>query len=183
MIYIACAAAIILILFIIFIVIKNQIIYIEGYNIRIEESSKSIEMLQEEAIDILSKISKKVKNETDEKVFKDLPKIKNKSHDIYEIDKYLIKLNKELEETLEYSKIDFSKDDINLLNNYRDNKIELNALKEYYNKTIEKYNLYIKSLKRLIIKIFKKLKQKEMFNIEKEIEFEILKRKDNSEEK
>ena len=180
MLYTICIACAILLVFIFFLIIRNQIINIDGFNIRMEESSKSIEMFQKEEIDLLSKISKAIKGQTEDKIFKELPKMKNKTLDMFEIDKNLIEFNKELKDTLEYNKIEFSKDDITLLNKYRDNKIELAALKQYYNDNVEKYNLYIKSIKRLLIKIFKKLKKKELFNLEKEVEFEILKKKDNS---
>ncbi len=108
--------------------------------------------------------------------------MKNKEFDIFELDKELIELNKELKDILEYNKIDFSKEEQDLLNKYRDTKIELSALKQYYNNSVEKYNSYIKSFKRILTKLIKKSKKKESFNIEKEIEFEILK-KNNSTEK
>ena len=182
MLYTICIASAILLVFIIILIIKSQIMNIDGYNIRIEESSKSIEMLQKEEINLLTKISKKVKEQTEESVFKDLPKMKNKSLDMFELDKKLFDLNKELNDTFEYNKINFEKEDMDLLNKYRDNKIELGALKQYYNDSIESYNKYIKSIKRLFIKILKKLKQKDTFDIEKEVEFEILKKNNSSED-
>ena len=161
---------------------KNQLFNANGYNIKIEEASKSIELLQEETIKLLTKISKTINNQLDSKSFKSLTKIKNTSLNMLELDEYLKTLNNELKEAFEYNKIEVSKDDLELLNKYKNDKMEIEALKLYYNDNIDKLNKYLKSFKRIFIKFIKKYKKREKFNIVKEIEFEILKKKNNSKE-
>jgi NADPH-dependent 7-cyano-7-deazaguanine reductase QueF-like protein len=53
--------------------------------------------------------------------------------------------------------------------------IEIKSLKLYYNKYAKKYNELISKFKYILLKIIRKEQKMELFEIPKEIEFEILK--------
>ena len=55
--------------------------------------------------------------------------------------------------------------------------IEIKALLKFYNKNVELYNKIISKFSRLLLRIIKRYSKKETFEIEDEVEFEILKEK------
>ena len=180
MIYAICVAVIVIILFLIILALYNQKRRIEMYNVKFEDSINSIDLLQETEIDNLTKLSKLIKTKKDDKLFKDLKKVKDKEIDTFEIDEYLSQTNKELKDYLEYNKVEYTDEFMKIIHDYKRVRVESLALKEYYNYNVEEYNKYIKKITHLVTKIFKKAKIKEAFEIKKEIEFEILKAKDSS---
>ncbi len=171
---------IILLLFLIILGFYNQSLNISIYKIKLKEAKKAIKELQKSEINILTKLSKKLKTNKDEKILENIPKINNDQLTIYEVDYILYDLNKEIKEFFEYNKVELDEEITECIKNYKKDRAEIKALKDYYNSNCTLYNEYIRSFKRLLIKIVKKLKKATPFIIKKEVEFEILKKEDNS---
>ncbi len=180
MIYAVCIAIIVIIVFLIVLSFYNQKRKIELYNVKFNDSINSINLLEEAELESISKIIKLLKIKKDNKLVKDLNDIKEEEKDTFEIDEYLGKTNVELKDYFEYNKVTFTEELVNTLREYKKTRVESLALKEYYNSNVEKYNSYIKKITHLLIRIIKKAKIKEKFEIKKEVEFEILKKKDSS---
>ena len=180
MIYAVCSAIIVIIIFLILLALYNQKRKVEMFNIKFNDSINTIDLLQESELDSITKLSKLIKTKKNDKLFKGINKIKADEHDVFEIDEILSNENKELKDYLEYNQIEYTDEFIKTIREYKKIRVETLALKEYYNSNVEEYNKYIKKITHLLIKIIKKAKTKELFEIRKEIEFEILKKKDSS---
>ncbi|MDD6879046.1 MAG: hypothetical protein PUD59_02305 [bacterium] len=174
MIYIICVPIIIVLLFLIVLIFYDQKLLIDEYNIKITEAISSIDILHDKQIDLLTNISKIINKDLDKKILKNLSKIKNKKLDMFDLQSELHKLNVELKRYIEDNNYNFSKDQ-DLKKDLDSNSIEIVALVNYYNELINDYNNTISKIKFLFIKMIKKLKKLDVFNIEKDIEFEILK--------
>ena len=174
MIYVIIAAIIVFIIFLISLTYYSQINTIDNIKIKLEEATKNISIIQEKEISILTKISKDFQKQYNKKPLSNLSKIKNKSLNLLELEAELNLLNQTLKEFIEDNNIT----NYDNMNDLHSTLIELKSLKLFYNQYAEKYNTLISSFKYLLIKIIKKERKKDKFEISKEIEFEILK-KDN----
>ena len=155
----------------------NKLCIIKVFNIKIDEAMKNIEILQEKEIELLTKVSKKINEKSDEKILKNLPKTKNKELNTFELQKELALFNKEINDIIIEGSIKLSDEEKSLISLLRNNSIELEAIEQYYNEEAEKYNKTIKKIKYLFVRIIKRLRKKEIFNFEKTVDFEILKEK------
>lgn len=155
--------------------IYNKLCIIKAFNIKFDESIKNITILQEKEINLLTKLGKKLNEKTDEKILKDLPKIKNKNYSVFELHNKLTKFNKEINDLIIEGSTKLSNEEKSLLNLLKNNSLELKAVEQYYNNEAEKYNKIRKKIKYLFIRIIKRLKKVETFYFEKIVDFEILK--------
>lgn len=169
------ASIIILLLLLIALLINSQITTINNEIIKINESKKNIEIIQEKQISLFSKLSKSIKKITEEKVLNDLTKIKNKNMNIFELDNELYKLTTELKDLLMTQKLNLQEEDKNLISKIKTSYIEIKSLKEYHNNATESLNNMIRKFYFLPGIILTHAKKQEEFTIEKEVDFEILK--------
>lgn len=169
---------IIFIILLIIILEKDKALYFDVINVKIEEATKDITILLEKKLELLTKISKSLNDDSDEakNVITNISKIKNKKLTIIELEKELYNTKLLLDKYIENNNIKIEEAEtqnmINLLNN---NEIEIKALKLFYNKEVETFNNDIKKFKNLFIKAIKKYTKLEVFSFQKEVEFEILK--------
>lgn len=173
MIYIYLSIIVVFIIFLVCLLFYIQFNNIDNFEIKIEEIRKNIILCQEKEIKILTNIFKDFKTNYEKKGIPTMAKIKNKSLDIFETDEELYNCNKSLKEYLEDNAIMSYASSSEL----HSSLIESNCLKQFYNDTAIEYNNIISSFKYLIIKLIKKKQKLQLFNIKKEVEFEILKEK------
>lgn len=166
-----------IVFFIILIIIieNHKRLMLDNLTIKIDEATKEIEILLEKKTELLSKLSKIIGKLTDKKVLNEISRIKNKKLDMFELEKQLYDLKKELNNYTEDNNLVLKEEEQTLIKKLESNDLELKALKLYYNNEVEIYNTYIKKITYLIIKLIKKYKKIQLFTIEKEVEFEILK--------
>ncbi len=159
-------------------IIKSFIKKINISTIKVNEGVKNIEFLLEKKTEILTKIKEKLKDDLDISIMENLPKIKGKSLDSFEIDAELEILEKELKETIEYNKKIVLDDETNaLLNSLEKANIDLKATKNYYNDNCEIYNALIDNFLAKIIAKIKGYSPLDFYETKQEEEFEILKKK------
>lgn len=176
MLYIIIGA--IVLIAIIIIIIKSFLNKSEIYTIKIDEANKNIDLLLEKKINILTKIKDKLKEHIEENFLEQLPKIKNQSLSSFELDVEIKKIQKELNEILEYNKKIILDDETNiLLRNLEKTDIDLIACKNYYNDNCKIRNNIISKFPVNIIAKIKHYYTLEFYEIKKEEEFEILKEK------
>lgn len=171
MIYVIIPTLIVFIIFIIALSYYDQANTIDNIKIKIEEATKNISIAQEKEIEILTKIAKDIQKNHNKKALPTLSKIKNKSLNIFELDEELWKTNQTLKEFVEDNNIS-TYDGMNELHT---TLIEIKSLKLFFNQYSEKYNKLISKFKYILLKIIKKERKMELFQIQKEVEFEILK--------
>lgn len=172
MIYAFISIIIIFIIFLVVLIYYDQTNTIDNMKIKLEEAKKSISIVQEKEIELLTKISKDFQKQYNKKAIPNLSKIKNKSLNIFELDKELELLNKTLKEFVEDNNINIYEK----MNELHSTLIELKSLKIFYNRYAEKYNKLVSKFQYIIFKLIKKERKIELFEIQKEIEFEILKK-------
>ena len=85
---------IIFIILLIIILEKDKALYFDVINVKIEEATKDITILLEKKLELLTKISKSLNDDSDEakNVITNISKIKNKKLTIIELEKELYKL-------------------------------------------------------------------------------------------
>ena len=130
----------------------------------VEEKINSTLIKRKELIKESEKIIKETLN-TDKEIYQGLGELSNSKIDMMELDKkllvyinefYLIKDKyKKLKKSEEFNKVFIS------ISETEDN---LNAYKEYYNDTIQKYNKLIKTFPMSIVSLFKRRKEKLFFD-------------------
>ena len=155
---------------------KHKQVTIDNLIIKIDEATKEIDILLQKKIELLTKLSKSINKTTDKKILTDISKIKNKKLNIFELEEQLYTIKKEFDNYVEENNSTPKDDNQTLITKLERNDLELKALKLYYNKESYTYNTYIKKLTYLLAKIIKKYKKKNLFDIKKEVEFEILKK-------
>lgn len=171
----------ILILLLVFIVLNiiiffyNKLVIIKNLNVKMDEAKKDIDILQEKELNILTKISKKMNSRLNEKILINLPKIKNKNLNIFELQKELHELNNEINNIILEGSIELIDEEKSLVRHLKNTSLKLEAVEQYYNSNANMYNSYIKKIKYLFIRIIKRLKKVDIFYFEKSIDFEILK--------
>lgn len=148
---------------------------LDNFIIKINEATKDIEILLEKKIELLSKISKSINKNEEQKILSNISKIKNKKLDMFELENQLYNLKKELDNYIEDNNLTFEENIENLIKKLENTELELKSLKLYYNKEAEIYNNHIKKITYIFLKMIKKHNEKYLFSIQKEIEFEILK--------
>lgn len=154
---------------------NHKKLILDNLIIKTNEATKDIEILLEKKTEILSKISKSVNNNEDKKILSNISKIKNKKLDMFELEKELYSLKKEFDNYIEDNSLTFDETVENLTKKLDNTELELKSLKLYYNKEAKIYNNYIKKITYIFLKTIKKHNPKDLFDIQKEIEFEILK--------
>lgn len=165
-----------IILAVLILVLYNSSIKYKIYNIKVNETIDNIKILLEKKLDILTKLHKEINKDSEEKVLEKLPKIKKKDLDMFDFDKELSSTYKDIKDLFEDNK-NIVIDDVKkeLIEEINENDIELKGVKIYYNKVTNTFNSMIKKLTLKPITIFKHYKKQELFKIEKEEDFEILK--------
>lgn len=144
--------------------------------IKINEANDNVKILLEKKLDLIEKLHKSVNDKKTEKVLDKIPRIKKKDLDSYELDKELSKCFKEIKEIIDDDKkIILDDNDKEIIEEVNNIDIELKGVKTYYNNKVEEYNKNIKKISNLIIKIIKHHKEKELYSMKKELDFEILK--------
>ena len=176
MIYVIIPILIVFIIFIIALLYYDQANTIDNIKIKIEEVTKHISIAQEKEIEILTKISKDIQKNHNKKAIPTLSKIKNKSLNIFQLDEELWHINQTLKEFVEDNNISTYYG----MNELHTTLIEIKSLKIFFNQYSEKYNKLISKVKYILIKIIKKERKMELFQIQKEVEFEILKDNKNN---
>lgn len=154
---------------------KHKQVTIDNLIIKISEATKEIDILLQKKIELLTKLSKIINKTTDKKILSDISKIKNKKLNMFELEEQLYVIKNEFDNYAEENNLILDEDNQILISKLERNDLELKALKLYYNKETNIYNVYIKKITYLLTRIRKKYKKKDLFNIKKEVEFEILK--------
>lgn len=164
--------ATILIIAIILIVESFKYNRFEELIIRINEAEANIDAILNKEFDLLNKSISIIKSniETNKDVLEDIIKLRSRKLNNFDLDKQLNESYKEFK----YYVNNFE----NLKNNESFTKIEIDlieveaniiALKEYYNDNTSKFNLLIHKFPSNIIAKFKKYKEKQLFELEKNI--------------
>lgn len=179
MLYIYLTIGFVFFIIIIAICIHNQIMNIEKIQIKINEAENNINILLEKKLNLLSNISKTINAKNKEKVLVELPKIKNKKLEIFDLINESSKLNKELNNFIEDNNYILSDEEDSLMKDLYNTNLEINAIIDYYNLNSDLYNKTIKKPTYLFIRIIKRFVKKEKILVEKEVEFEILKQNNN----
>ena len=110
-------------------------------------------------------------------IYNFIGKIKNKALDSFGLYKELNKNNKELNDFIEGYEYVLPDEEDKMMKDLYNTNIEIKALLKFYNKNVELYNKIISKFSRLLLRIIKRYSKKEVFEIEDEVEFEILKEK------
>ncbi|MGN1000437.1 MAG: hypothetical protein ACI4OG_00685 [Bacilli bacterium] len=179
MLYVYLAIGFVFFIIILIVCIHNQIMNIEKIQININEAENNINILLEKKLNLLGNISKTINTESKEKILTELPKIKNKKTEIFELINESNKLNKELDNFIEDNNYVLSDDEDNLMKDLYNTNLEINAIIDYYNLNSDLYNKTIKKPTYLFTRIIKRFDKKEKIIVEKEVEFEILKQNNN----
>ena len=177
MIYIISGLIIIFIIYLLIILFLKQSTTINDLKIRCDEATETIEILQEKQISAITKLSKPIQKQSDEKVLISLPKIKNKNLSIFELELEIVNLTSEINKIVDEENFDFNEEEKELFKLLNNNLLELKSLTKYFNEIAVTYNKKVKSIKYLMVKIIKKYNQFEFFDLTEEVEFEILKKK------
>ena len=165
MIYIYIGIGIVFIAALILILLKNEKDEIDSILVKIDESEDNID------------ISKTINEKEEDKILTNIGKIKNKTLDSFGLYKELNKNNKELNDFIEGYEYVLPDEEDKMMKDLYNTNIEIKALLKFYNKNVELYNKIISKFSRLLLRIIKRYSKKETFEIEDEVEFEILKEK------
>ena len=177
MIYIYIGLGIVFIAALILILLKNEKDEIDSILVKIDESEDNIDILLEKKLKILSDVSKTINEKEEDKILTNIGKIKNKTLDSFGLYKELNKNNKELNDFIEGYEYVLPDEEDKMMKDLYNTNIEIKALLKFYNKNVELYNKIISKFSRLLLRIIKRYSKKETFEIEDEVEFEILKEK------
>lgn len=177
MIYIYIGIGIVFIAALILILLKNEKDEIDSILVKIDESEDNIDILLEKKLKILCDVSKKINEKEEDKILTNIVKLKNKTLDSFELYKELNKNNKELNDFIEGYEYVLPDEEDKMMKDLYNANIEIKALLKFYNKNVELYNKIISKFSRLLLRIIKRYSKKEVFEIEDEVEFEILKEK------
>ena len=163
-----------LILFTLFIVKGNKL---KVMNLKITEAESNVSEILKDKYNLLCSIDSIMKNKGKEDLFKDLETIEIDKLNSIELNKELSKFDKMVLEVTDYNKeivYDETEEEV------FDNLIKINndrlAIEKYYNDNASNFNKQIDKFPSGIISKFKKYKEKELFQNEKEEIFEILKK-------
>lgn len=177
MIYVYIILGIVFISAVILIILKNQVLNIESITIKIKEAKENINILLEKKIKILSDVSKVINDKEEDKILLNINKIKNKNLDDFQLYKELNKENKELNDFIEGFEYVLPDSEHEMIKDLYNTNIEIKALLKFHNQNVELYNKTISKFTNLLIRMIKRYSKNELFEIEDEIEFEILKEK------
>lgn len=177
MIYIYIGIGIVFIAALILILLKDEKDEIDSILVKIDESEDNIDILLEKKLKILCDVSKTINEKEEDKILTNIGKIKNKALDSFGLYKELNKNNKELNDFIEGYEYVLPDEEDKMMKDLYNTNIEIKALLKFYNKNVELYNKIISKFSRLLLRIIKRYSKKETFEIEDEVEFEILKEK------
>ena len=162
----------------IILIIKLKSDKLDAYTIRIEKAETEIQLLLEKKLSLLSDLQSKFSEESSEKEFNFLCDLEDVDDDEFKLNTILNKAYKELKGFLEDKRSYIPDDEIkSLLDELEQINIECNATKKYYNNNAIILNNKIKKVSNSLIRKFKHIEKKEIYNDPVEEEFEILKKK------
>lgn len=146
--------------------------------IKIEEAENNIDLLLEKKLELLNRIAPLIQERTKEETcFVELPKLKIKKLDHFDLRDALKKLDRELTERLDTNQ-EIEKDQKmkSILEEMLENNIDLDAAIKYYNDNVVIFNKLIRCFPSNLLRLIWHYKTKDFYSDEKEEMFEILKK-------